>query len=55
MLPQGDFEIRFGCSVDDWVYGLILSFGPSAKVISPEWMRRELAQRIRQMTQAYDT
>lgn len=55
VLPQGDFEIRFGCSVDDWVYGLILSFGPSAKVISPEWMRRELAERIRQMAQAYDT
>lgn len=55
VLPQGDFEIRFGCSVDDWVYGLILSFGPSAELISPKWMRRELAKRIRQMAQEYGT
>ena len=53
MLPQGDFEIRYCCSVDDWVYGLILSFGPSAELISPEWMRRELAKRIRQMARGY--
>lgn len=53
VLPEGDFEIRLCCSIDDWVYGLILSFGPSAKVISPEWVRRELAERIRQMARIY--
>jgi len=53
VLPEGDFEIRLCCSIDDWVYGLILSFGPSARVISPEWVRRELAERIRQMARIY--
>lgn len=53
VLPQGDFEIRFDCWVDDWVYGLILSFGPSAELISPEWMRRELEERIQRMAHRY--
>lgn len=53
VLPQGDFEIRLCCPVDDWVYGMILSFGPSARVLSPEWVKRELTERIRQMAQEY--
>lgn len=53
VLPQGDFEIRFCCLVDDWVYGLILSFGPSARVLGPDRVRRELAERIRRMAQMY--
>ncbi len=39
---RGDFEIRMCCSVDDWVFGLILSFGPSARVLGPDWVRKEL-------------
>lgn len=53
VLPEGDFEIRLCCSIDDWVYGLILSFGPSARVMSPEWVRQEVAERIRQMARIY--
>lgn len=50
---RGDFEIRMCCSVDDWVFGLILSFGPSATVLGPEWVREELEKRIRQMAEIY--
>ena len=53
VLPQGDFEIRMRCLVDDWVYGLILSFGPSARVLGPDWVREELAARIRRMGESY--
>lgn len=53
VLPQGDFEIRMCCVADDWVYGLILSFGPSARVLEPDWMREELGRRIRQMAEVY--
>ncbi len=53
VLPRGDFEIRMRCSVDDWVYGLILSFGPSARVLGPDWVREELAARIRRMGELY--
>lgn len=53
VLPQGDFEIRMKCPVDDWVYGLILSFGPAAVVLEPDWVREELAARVRQMGEFY--
>lgn len=54
VLPEGDFQIRICCPVDDWVYGLILSFGPSARVLGPRRVKKELAERIRQMAQIYD-
>ncbi len=53
VLPEGDFEIRFRYILDDWVYGLILSFGASARVMEPEWVRREVGRRIRAMAELY--
>ena len=53
VLPQGDFEIHTSCPLDDWLYGLILSFGPSARVLGPDWVREELERRIRQMAAVY--
>lgn len=50
---DGGFLIRMNCMVDDWVYGLILSFGPSAEVLEPVWMRSEVEQRLRQMMNKY--
>lgn len=52
-LPEGDFLIRMNCFPDDWVYGVILSFGPSAKVLSPEYVRKEIAEKIRAMGKNY--
>lgn len=54
VLPWGDFEIRMCCPLDDWVYGLILSFGPSARVLGPDRVREELERKIRQMAALYD-
>lgn len=54
ILQSGDFEIRMNCSVDDWVYGLILSFGPAARVLEPAWVREETAGRIRKMAELYE-
>lgn len=53
VLPEGDYEIRFRYPMDDWVYGLILSFGDSARVLEPDWVRAELAGRIRRMAENY--
>lgn len=52
-LPDGDFEIRMRCYVDDWIYGLILSFGPSARVLEPEDVRMEIGRRIEKMKKIY--
>ena len=54
VLPQGDFEIRLHYLVDDWVYGMILAFGDSARVLEPEWIRREMGRRIRRMWEYYE-
>ncbi len=53
VLSSGDFEICLRCHVDDWVYGLILSFGTSAKVLEPEYVRKEMAMRVRRMAELY--
>ena len=39
--------------MDDWVYGMILSFGPSAKVLEPETVRTEIKKRIHEMGEKY--
>lgn len=52
-LPDGNFEIRMRYVLDDWVYGVILSFGPSARVIGPEYVRKEIARRISEMKELY--
>ena len=53
VLPEGDFLIRIKYPLDDWTYGLLLSFGASAKMIEPEWVREELVKRIGEMLEKY--
>ena len=53
VLPEGDFQICIKYPLDDWTYGLILSFGPSAKVLEPEFVREEIARRIGEMAKKY--
>ena len=54
VLPDGNFRVHFSCSLDDWVYGLILSFGPSAKVLEPEYVQTEVHRRITMMGRLYE-
>lgn len=54
VLPEGDFQVRMHGPMDDWGYGLILSFGPSAKVIEPREAREELLRRIALMKEQYE-
>ncbi len=53
VLPDGDFQICMKCLLDDWVYGMILSFGPSAAVLKPEKVKKEILRRIREMGKKY--
>lgn len=53
VLSDGNFEIRLRCILDDWIYGMILSFGPSAKVLSPESVKTEIGRRIAEMNKMY--
>ncbi len=53
VLPDGSFQIQMDCILDDWIYGMILSFGPSAKVLAPEEVRAEVEKRISEMGRNY--
>lgn len=54
VLPDGHFEVHYRCTLDDWVYGLILSFGPSARVLEPQWVKTEIQKRIHAMSRLYE-
>ncbi len=54
LLESGDFLVRMDCCLDDWVYGLILNFGPSATVLSPEHVRAEVVKRLHNMLANYE-
>lgn len=54
VLPQGDFIINMKYPLDDWVYGMILSFGPSAEILEPETVREEVRRRLQVMLEKYE-
>ena len=54
LLPDGNFLAHCAYPLDEWVYSLILWFGPSAKVLEPEFIRAEVQKRIRQMAENYE-
>lgn len=41
-LENGDFEVSAEYPLDSWVYGIILSYGDSAELLTPQFMREEL-------------
>jgi len=38
---------------DEWLYGMIMSFGNHAKVISPESLKSEVANRFKEAYENY--
>lgn len=53
ILPNGDFQIHMNCLLDDWVYGMLLSFGAALREIEPEEVRQEMKSRIEEMLKIY--
>jgi len=53
-LPDGNFLAHCAYPLDEWVYSLILWFGPSAKVLEPEFIRDEVQKRIKKMMENYN-
>lgn len=50
---NGDFLIRSWQLIDDWVYGVILSFGSAAEVLAPDFVREEMKNRVAEMLKKY--
>lgn len=53
ILEDGNFMVRVTYALDEWVYGLILSFGSSARVLEPLEIRQEIKKRIADMQKNY--
>lgn len=54
LLPNGNFLVHCAYPLDEWVYSLILWFGPSARVLEPEFVREEMENRIKKMMENYE-
>lgn len=54
VLENGDFLIDIRYLVDEWVYGMILSFGPSARVLEPVEVRDEILRRVEKIRDRYN-
>lgn len=53
ILEDGNFIVRVAYPLDEWVYGLILSFGASARVLEPLEIQQEIKKRISDMQKNY--
>lgn len=53
VLPDGNFQVQMHCLLDDWIYGVILSFGPSAQVLKPKSVKQEIYKKIKKMYKKY--
>lgn len=54
LLPDGNYLAHCAYPLDEWVYSLILWFGPSARVLEPEFIRVEVQNRIKKMLENYE-
>ncbi|MDE6063061.1 MAG: YafY family transcriptional regulator [Lachnospiraceae bacterium] len=54
VLKDGSFLIKIDWIQDDWLWGLILSFGSAAEVTAPKEAREEIQRRIREMAAVYE-
>ncbi|MDR0326372.1 MAG: YafY family transcriptional regulator [Oscillospiraceae bacterium] len=50
---DGTYTLTVDLPEDEWIYGYILSFGPSVRVASPEHIRRGVEERLRRTLGQY--
>lgn len=50
---DGSFTVSLNYPKDEWVYGMIMSFGKHAKIISPESLKSEIANRFKEAYEIY--
>ena len=54
VLENGDFLVSVKYVMDEWVYGVIFSFGAAAEVLEPTEVKREVLRRLRKMQLRYE-
>lgn len=53
-LENGNYRLTLDFPDDEWVYGYILSFGCSVKVIEPERVKKEITERCKKICGQYN-
>ncbi len=53
-LEDGDFMVKAEYILDDWVYGMILSYGKYAKVIEPAYIRERIHNILLETIKEYE-
>ncbi|WP_054956362.1 helix-turn-helix transcriptional regulator [Paenibacillus dakarensis] len=53
MMPDGSIQVQTVMKPDEWLYGIILSFGSQVKVESPDFVAREVVRRAEQIIGCY--
>lgn len=53
--PDGSFLVQTEFKLDDWVYGMILSFGPAARVLEPPEAAAQIKDRVKRMCKEYES
>ena len=48
---DGSFVVTLRFRQDEWLCGYIQSFAPYVRVVSPEWLRKEIAARMQAAAQ----
>lgn len=51
--PDGSISVEVSFPEDEWVYGYLLSFGPSVEIISPEHIRRIVKEKAEKILEIY--
>ena len=54
ILEDGDFMVKAEYILDDWVYGMILSYGKYAKVIEPDYIRERFHNILLETIKEYE-
>lgn len=53
-IEDGDFMVKAEYDLDDWVYGMILSYGKYAKVIEPRYIREKIYNILLETIKEYE-
>ncbi|WP_167958743.1 helix-turn-helix transcriptional regulator [Anaerosporobacter faecicola] len=53
-MENGDFLVKATYELDDWVYGLILSYGSHVKILEPTWLQDQFRTYLLEILERYE-
>lgn len=53
--PNGEMTVRTTMADDEWLTGMLLSYGDSVQVLAPDFIRQRIADTAKKMLACYET